>query len=118
MLYGSVDMANIECFEKKAIRLLCADIVHRSTLELVLNSPESVQVKYTGCEYLLEISHSELPDSRLLLESPKVIGEFQGHKVSFVVYIENRLLCLECSNYSNFGVPSEIRSGSINVSAI
>ena len=111
-------MILIEDFEKKAITLLCADALPNSVLHSVVNSPESIKVKFTGAEYLLSIKHKELPTDRLKFNSSNVKGEFQGHELNFEVFIEAKTLCLECSNYSGFGIPEEIRKGCIQVYAI
>lgn len=108
-------MTPIEDFEKKAIQLLCAGVVPNSILFAVLNSPESISVKFTGAEYLLNIKHRELPIDRLRFESPTVKGEFQDHELNFEAFIEEQTLCLECSNYTGFGIPEDIRKGNIRV---
>ena len=110
-------MTLIEDFEKKAITLLCADALPNSVLHSVLNSPESVKIKFTGAEYLLNVKHKELPTDRLGIDFPIIKGLFQGHELNFDVFIEAQTLCLECSNYSGLGLSEEVRKGSIRVYA-
>ena len=80
-------MALIEDFEKKAITLLCSGVLPNSVLHSVINFPESVEVKFTGAEYMLFIKHFELPTDQMKFEQPSVAGEYQGHQLTFNIFI-------------------------------
>jgi hypothetical protein len=110
-------MTNIEGFEKEVITLLCSDKIPNALIASLLKKPESVTTKFAGSEYLLAIKHSDLPDEKMVFDTPRVKGEFQGQEVNFVIYINNHVLYLECSNYSTFGVPESIRNGRVNIYA-
>lgn len=110
-------MEALKEFEKAVIRTLCAGHISNSTIELALNKPSDVQVKYFGCDYLISIFHDELPTNRVSISLDDFQGYWQTHVLSFIVFIENQTLTLECTNQSKVGCPEDLRQGSIKVNA-
>ena len=106
-------METVKEFEKTVIRTFCAGHISNSTIEVALNKPSGVQVKYFGCDYLISIFHDELPSNRVSINLDEFRGCWQTHILSFMVIIENETLTLECTNHSKVGCPEDLRHGSI-----
>ena len=106
----------VELYEQEVLKILCNDVVPNSVLHELTVNPESINCKFTGAEYILDIKHKELPINRIVCDKPTVIGQYQEQEVGFNVFIENGVLSLECYNYSNKGVPEQIRNGSVKIS--
>jgi hypothetical protein len=102
-------------YERKVIGSLCSDALSNSILYNALNNPDKIECKFTGAGYYLDIYHNDLPVDRIVCDKPIVIGKYQGIDVGFVVFIEKGILCLECYNYGNKGVPPEIRHGTVEL---
>ncbi len=105
----------VESYEQEALLLLCNDVISNSVLHDAIQNPENISCKFTGEGYYLELKHNDLPLDRIVCDKPTVIGKFQEQEVGFIAFIENGTLCLECYNYSNKGIPEEIRYGTIEI---
>jgi hypothetical protein len=106
----------VEKYEKDVISSLCSDVISNAILYEVMNKPEKIECKFTGAGYYLDLHHRDLPVDRIVCDKPHVIGIFQEIEVGFIVFLENGVLCLECYNYGNQGVPPGIRDGTVQTS--
>lgn len=106
---------DIKQYERKVIELLCSGALDNSVLYKALNHPQRIEVHFTGAGYYLEISHSDLAESRIVCDSPLVLAVYQEIEISFIVFIENGVLCLECYSYGTQVIPEEIRCGSVQI---
>ena len=106
----------VELYEQEVLKILCNEVIPNSVLHDIIVNPESINCKFTGEGYYLDIKHKEVPIDRIVCDKPIVIGQYQEQEVGFIVFIENGMISLECYNYSNKGIPKEIRNGSVKIS--
>ena len=107
----------IESYEQEVLKILCNDVVPSSVLHELIVNPESINCKFTGEGYFLDIKHKELPSNRIVCDKPTVIGQYKEQEVGFIAFIENRKITLECYNYSNKRISEEIRNGNVKISS-
>ena len=106
----------VEAYERRAIEVLCAGVVAPSALYAAINDPARIECRFTGAGCYLDIQHPGLPEGRVVLTEPTIVGIYQEKRVGFVVFLENHTLTLECHSYGSGGVPPEIRNGTVQVS--
>jgi len=106
----------VESYEQEVLKILCNDVVPSSVLHELMVNPENINCKFTGEGYFLDIKHKELPINRIVCDKPTVLGKYKEQELGFIVFIGNGTITLECYNYSNKGIPEEIRNGSIKIS--
>ena len=69
----------------------------------------------TGYGYFITIHHPNLPENRIVSHKPLIIGESDGIETSFVVFIENRELTIECHGFGDIKNPGDYRDSNIKV---
>lgn len=102
-------------FEKKAIALLTIGLYTYADVLVLSQEAELVDIAHTGAGYFLTVRHPGLPQERLVLNKPILVGEVPGVVVGFVVFIENGELMLECQGWGADNVPIDIREMNVRV---
>ena len=81
------------------------DIIENSTL---------VDLSFSGCGYFLTIRNDCLPIERSVFNKPIVNGMAGNIESSFIIFIENRELMIECFSFG-VSVPDEYRDWDIAI---
>ena len=110
-------VAHVEKFERDALTLLVADRIPNSVLFDVINKPETIECKFTGAGYYLDLKHQSLAGPRRVFSDVNVEGAFEGRTVGFVAFVDEKILTLECFAYGDDGIPDYIRHSRVNVYA-
>jgi hypothetical protein len=108
-------MEIVKEFEKKVLEFMTADLFSHADLNKIIRECKFVSCDYTGSGYYLEISHPDLPESRIVCSEPTVMGEAEGMTVGFMIFIENNYLWLECHSWSEKEVPEHFRDYDVSV---
>ena len=108
-------MAAFRQFEIEAIRILTAGTLSPETLELVEQAPNLNDYTYTGCGYFATLRHELLPSRRIVCHAQRVVGECDGVKAGFIVFLENHELVLECHDWGEKHVPENFREQKVRV---
>ena len=85
-------------FEVEIIKALTRGVIASDVLDRVIANAEQVDFYYTGCGYFLTVSHPEIPFERIVCDKPFTTGIAKGIDSSFVVFLENHELTLECAS--------------------
>ena len=109
-------MADFRAFEFRALRLLVADELSASLLNRVCAADVPLKYDYTGVGYLLTLSHPELPTERAVLSHPSVTGYFASTVCSFVAFLGDNELTLECCSLGPDEIPADFRDQPIELS--
>jgi hypothetical protein len=105
-------MANttvFRAFEREAIARLCGRTLEAVDLESVLDQAAFIDFDHTGVGYFLTVRHHAVPTARTVCSEPLLVGRACDVEVSFVVFIEDQLLTLECHEVAGDPVPVNIR---------
>ena len=86
-------------------------------LNNIIRESQLVSYEYTGSGYYLEISHSLLPNKRIVCDTPIVIGEAESIICGFIVFIENKQLIIECHSWGELDVTEDFRDKDVQVKA-
>ena len=108
----------IEEYEKNIINILCSNIMPQKILDDILNKPEKIQYKYTGVGYYLDLCDNRLPKNRIICGEQKIYGFFEKIEVGSIIFIENKVLCLECFTYGYENILSKIRTKKPSISTV
>lgn len=106
-------MTSLRKFEREAIRLLGTSTHYSDTLISLVDSGIVAEYKYTGVGYFLTIKSPELPLIREVLTEPSVVGELAGILCSFIAFVEDHSLTLECYTWVETGIPQDFRDQDI-----
>jgi hypothetical protein len=109
-------MLALRNFEIEVIRLLGKSTLDKSQLDSLADLTGSAEYEYTGSGYYLTLRAPTLPDVRATLSRPSVMGEADGSKCGFVVFIEHGKLVLECHAWRAIDVPDEFRERNVVIS--
>jgi hypothetical protein len=109
-------MNNFKEYEATALRLLTAQVIPASQIDVILAECEFISYDYTGCGYFLEVAHPELPQARVVCHKPLVMGTADSMYCGFVVFIENRTLTLECHSFGDKEVSADFRDKVVSLS--
>jgi hypothetical protein len=103
-------------FELRAIHLLAAGALTPQQFSLVASLPEAIRYDYTGSGYFLTVAHPSLPNHRMTLSSPAVIGQAGDIVCGFVVSLGDGELTLECHTWGAVLVPHDFRDRDVVLS--
>lgn len=67
-------MAALRSFEIEAIRLLAQNFLSEPQLQAVFSAQKLESYEYTGSGYFLSVRASSLPQGRMTLSEPAVVG--------------------------------------------
>ena len=103
-------------FEREAIRLLVEPTFGSSLLERVFREAEFVSYEHSGVGYFLTVRHSSLPNERAVYSDPWIAGRIGEIECSFIVFVENCELTLECAPTPPSNVPEDFRDMQVAIS--
>jgi hypothetical protein len=86
-------------------------------LEELLDSASFVSCEHTGVGYFLTVSHPALPHSRIVCDTPVVVGRTRGIECGFVVFLEGGELTLECHSWGDEPLPADLRERALAIQA-
>lgn len=110
-------MKSLKEFEVKVIRLLLQGILLSEQIDEILQNNKFVDYEYTGSGYFLSITHQSLTEKRIVCSRPIVVGKTQDGIVSgFVLFIENKVLTIECHSWGEINIPEDFRKRNIEIS--
>jgi hypothetical protein len=102
-------------YEKKVLEMLVAGNLSPEELTDIIQNAEFVDYEYTGCGYFLTVSHPNLPENRIVCDSPALMGEAENIVCGFVVFLENHELTLECFTWGEIEIPHNYREKSVEI---
>jgi len=109
-------MEILKSYEKKVLNLLLSEILSSVQLKELMRNAKLISYKYTGCGYFLTIAHPDLPKERIVCSKPTLIGEVDGIKSGFVIFIENNELTIECHDWGHeITVPEDFRDKNVQI---
>jgi len=100
----------------RAIRLLASHSLSEETLFALAAMPELHRYEHTGVGYFATIRHPGIPAQRVVCSKPIVLGESDGIRSGFVVFLENNELTLECHSWGPEEVPETYREQDVQIS--
>lgn len=111
-------MEILKNYEKKVLNLLASDVFSSDEINSIIRDCQLVGYEYTGSGYFLEISHSLLPNNRIVCDRPIVVGEADGITCGFIVFIENNRLTIECHSWGELNVTKDFRDKDVQAKAV
>jgi hypothetical protein len=75
-----------------------------------------VSIEHSGVGYFLTVRHESLPQRRIVLHEPFVVGRAGGVEGTFLAFIENGELMLECAPVPPSEVPEGFRDMPVSIS--
>ena len=105
-------------FEIEAIELLAKDVLSAEIINKVVSHAGASEYEYTGGGYYLSISEDWIPDVKLTVINPVVIGTYQNIMNGFIVHIGNHRFTLECHDWSEVPTPVNFRDFNVDIEAI
>ena len=109
-------MSAFKGFEEQVLDLLVSKILSKDQITAVKDEGTLIENHHTGCGYFLSVSHPCLPIERIVCHTPMVIGNANEIECSFLVFIENRELTIECATAGIDEIPSNFRDLNVQVS--
>jgi hypothetical protein len=94
-------------FEQEALRLLAESRFGPDFVATLICDADLVSIEYSGVGYFLTVRHESLPQRRIVLHEPFVVGQAGEVQGTYLAFIENGELMLECAPVP----PSEVREG-------
>jgi hypothetical protein len=110
-------MADFRTFERDTLRLLAGEELSAEVLDRIFAADVPLKYEYTGCGYFLTLSHPDLPAERAVLSHPIVSALFGSTMVSFLAFLGEHELTLECCSFGSDEIPPNFRDQLIEVFA-
>jgi hypothetical protein len=110
-------MADFRTFERHALRLLAGKQLSPELLDQMFAADVPLKYEYTGAGYFLTLSHPDLPAERAVLSHPIVNANLGSTMVSFLAFLGEHELILECCAFGSDVLPPNFRDQSIEVFA-
>ncbi|MFK5947959.1 MAG: hypothetical protein QM500_04200 [Methylococcales bacterium] len=101
--------------EIRVIEMLVSDVISSETLNIIKRNPNITDYNVTGHGYFLTIVNTDLPIERIVCHTPMIIGECNGVESTFLIFIEEHELTIECAGMSEIEPPEDYRDWDINV---
>ena len=101
--------------EKLIIRLMLKSVFTEQEISNILSKNSITNYQFTGIGYFLEFSNPLFPQDRVVLSEPDITGETADLQLGFVLFLENKILTLECHSLGGEQVPKDIRSRKIEL---
>jgi hypothetical protein len=109
-------MCTLRNFEVEVIRLLGTPSLDDTQLESLAAFAGNVEYEHTGSGYYLTLRMPTLPDVRETLYHRVVVGEADGIRCGFVVFLERDKLTFECHTWGVIDVPNDFRERNVVLS--
>ncbi|MEO7431663.1 MAG: hypothetical protein ABIR62_06490 [Dokdonella sp.] len=108
-------MTYFRAFEVEALRLLGNAKLGSVVVEAICRDAEFVSYSHSGVGYFLTVRHHLLPNARMVLSKPVVLGQVGEVAGSYLAFVENTELMLEYAGTTD--VPENFRDLSVQVAA-
>lgn len=108
-------MSQLKPHELIVLEKLVGGKIHEQILSEIKRNGSITEYDITGNGYFLTVSHPELPTERIVYSEPIVVGECDGIKTGFIVFIENQQLTFECHGWGEGEIPRNYRDREINI---
>ena len=105
----------LKAHEIKVIDMLASNIASSETMNSIKINPIITDFHTTGHGYFLTVTHSDLPSKRIVCDKPIIIGSHNGVESTFLIFIENHELTIECAGMSQIELPGVYRDCDINI---
>ena len=106
----------LKAHEIKVIDILASNVVSSDIVNSIKADPTITDIRVTGHGYFLTITHSGLPAKRIVCDKPMIIGSCNEIESTFLVFIENHELTIECAGMSQIEPPEDYRNCDIHIS--
>ena len=110
-------MADLREFELRALQLLAGDELSPGLLDRVCASDVPVRFDHTGPGYFLTLSHPDLPAERAVLSHPSVTGHHKSTICTFIAFLGDKELTLECCSLGPDEIPVTFRDEAVEIVA-
>jgi len=101
--------------EIEIIDILASDVISSDAMNNMKINPTVTDYHTTGHGYFLTITNPDLPIERLVCDKPLITGECNGVLSTFLIFIEEHELTIECAGIGDVEPPEDYRNWSINV---
>jgi hypothetical protein len=108
-------MSVFTAFEIEVLKLMAPSLVPISLLENLAREASLVRYEYTGSGYFLAVAHPQLPQEKVTLDEPIVMGHADGIDCGFVLFFGDRGLMIECHTWGAVDVPEDFRTKDVRV---
>lgn len=108
-------MQNLKVHEHIVLDTLVSGIISADTMSDIKNEPTISAYDITDNGYFITLKHPDLPEERIVCDKPIIIGECNGIKTGFVIFIENNELTIECHGWGNHLIPKNYRELDVKV---
>ena len=105
-------------FEVDVLSRLTRETLPPESLQAVLRHGIRVSFELSSAGYFLTVRHPSLPEARVVLHQPAVVGEADGVSCGFLVFIQDGELCLECHSWGIASLPTDIRQRVLAISEV
>ncbi len=105
-------------YEIEVLRLMLKSEFKSDEIETIINSGVLAIDDFTSAGYFIEISHELLPIQRKVITEPFILGKVEGIQVGFILFLENKMLTIECHGWGVIDLPKDIRSKSMQLAAL
>ena len=113
---GEISLPALQEFELIAIGLVAAGVLSPPQLDLLRRVEELDGYSCSSGGYFLTIKDSRLPNERLVLSDPPVVGNAGDVQVGFVVFLGGHELVLECHKWGAVDLPDDFRHLDVAIS--
>jgi hypothetical protein len=107
---------NLKPHEINVIYILLSGIISSDVIESINTNPNITDFYTTGHGYFLTLTNLELPNERIVCHEPMIIGESNGVESTFLIFIEEHQLTIECAGMSDVEPPEDYRNWDIVIS--
>jgi hypothetical protein len=112
------DMRTLRDFEVAVIRSIAASALSQDQIDAIAACAGDAEYRYTGSGYFLTLRMATLPADRQVLSSPTIMGEADGIRCGFVVFLEYHELTFECHSWGDIDLPSDFRDRNVVLSTL
>lgn len=109
MPWTTSDVDELRDFEIEAISRLATGVLSQEQIEGLKSLKAAARYEYTGCGYFLTVADPGLPSERQTLSVPIIIGTADDVVCSFIVFLGEHELTLECHTCGIVDVPEDLR---------
>ena len=101
--------------EIEIIDILASDVISSDTMNNIKTNPTVKDCHSTGHGYFIIIANPNLPAERIVCDKPIITGECNGVLSTFLIFIEEHELTIECAGIGDVEPPKDYRDWNINV---
>ena len=108
-------MTIFEDHEIRVVELLTQAVLNDEIRTDLFNKAELIEYSHSTAGYFLTVRSDSLPNERIVISKPLVIGEIDGVECGFIIFIERGQLMLECHSWGDACLPDDLRDLSISI---